>query len=461
MALIISDPTTLITGGDSGTAFAAPITLDTSAKTITITPGSGILPSASDGVTMQALYSALKLLWKNNTTYIKFPFPMEAITPEQFEVINGWSFANATTRKAIRTAGWVERNVSGAIIKMFAGIISLGSLGSTDQPYFQQASGGSATNFTFQGSVNEAVQVLDDPNGDGTYTDGFDYRTYFKLFAREYQKQYAQAQLSDIGVTSMSYIVYRFPLANATDLKITHTDVQVAAAPYTSCSVTYYGSNQSRSIGGTSYNFNIIIDGANLTAEQIYEKVEYLLRQNSDIDSGAGSVIGKTADSLLRFVGDTLVTSTGVYIDNYNTNDTNRIEFYDVTGTKRTYPYVAAGSLVFNANLQSDTSAKYWLFFKALPGASDDFGESGAIIVNDASGNPITGTVNGQASVSFSFAYDANVQGGRTAGTDAQVVAVAIGTDKAQYVSAEGTLARATGQNIALTSSLERNYQNV
>ena len=101
MALIITDPTTLITGGDSGTAFAAPLSLDTSAKTITITPGSGVLPAAADGVTGQALYSALKLLWKNNSTYIRFPFPMEAITPEQFEFINGWAPANDVTRKAL------------------------------------------------------------------------------------------------------------------------------------------------------------------------------------------------------------------------------------------------------------------------------------------------------------------------------------------------------------------------
>jgi hypothetical protein len=201
MALIITDPTSLISGGDTGTAFLAPISIDPAAKTITITPGSGILPAAADGVTLQCLYSALKLLWKNNGTYVKYPFPIEMITPEQGELLSGWAFANATTRKAIRTAGWVERNVAGNIIKMFAGVVSLGSLGVTDQPYFQQATNGAATNFTFTGPVNEAIQIVDDPNGDGSYADGYDYRTYCKLFAREYQKVYASASLTDIGVS--------------------------------------------------------------------------------------------------------------------------------------------------------------------------------------------------------------------------------------------------------------------
>ena len=257
----------------------------------------------------------------------------------------------------------------------------------------------------------------------------------------------------------MTYIVYRFPLANGSDLKITHDDTAVQLAPYTSIDIEYFGVNQNRTIGGSSYPFRIIIDGAGLTAEQIYEKIQFLLRQNSDIDAGAGSVTGKTADSLLRFVGDTLVTSTGVYIDNFNSNDTNRIEFFDYNGVKRVYPFVAAGTLSFNQNLVSDPSAKYWMFFTTLPGAGNDFGESGALLVQNSAGVDITGSIS-SASIPFSFAYDSNVQGGRTSGTDAAVTVVAIGANTAQYVSTTATIARSTGQNISLVAALERNYQN-
>jgi hypothetical protein len=532
MALIITDPTTLITGGDAGTAFAAPLSLDTGAKTFTITPGSGVLPDAADGVTGQALYSAFKILWKNNSTYIKFPFPMEAITPEQFEFINGWAPADDVTRKALRTCGWVERNAGGSILKMYAGIVSLGSLGTSDQPYYQQISTTTApVNFTFLGPVNEAVKILEDPNGDGSYVDGFDRRTYMKLFAREYQKTYASAQLSDIGVTSMTYIVYRFPLANADDsLKITHNDVAVAASPYTKITITWVrdasnsyavynvrgdmagstayvisdvvkdtGNNRwykcilgytsagsptqpsgdathwsayegERQLGSSYYPFTVIIDADNTVAAsasgsqrttEIYERIQYQLRQSSDIDAGAnGAVTGKTADSLLRFVGDTLVTSNGVYIESLNSNDINTVEFYDSTGTKRTFPFVAAGTLVFNNNLVNDASAIYRMYFTTLPGATNDFGESGAVLVQDSLGVDISGTVGGLSSKSWSFAYDSNVQGGRSAGTDAAVTIVAIGLSTGQYVSTTATITRTTGQNISLVSSLERNYSN-
>lgn len=458
---LITDPTFLLAGdSDSATTPGAELVIDTTAKTIQLVPGAGDLTLSSSGATGQALYSALKLLWKNSSTYIKFPFPMEAITPEQFEFINGWAPADNTTRKALRTCGWAERNASGAIVALYAGVISLGSLGATDQPYYQQSSGGAATNFAFTGPVNEAIQILSDPNGDGNYTGGFDYRGYCKLFAREQQKTYAQATLTDIGVSAMTYIVYRFPLSNGPDLKVADDDATIGTSGlYSDIDVTYYTTDQSRDIGGVNYPYRIIIYGDNKTAEQIYAKVQYLLRQNSDIDSGVGTETGKTADSLLRFVGDSLITGQGVYIDAFNSNDTNRITFTDQNNVGRTFPFVAAGTINFNANLVSDGAAIYRMYFTTLPGAGNDFGEAGAVLVQDGASADISGPIAG-ASVPFSFNYDSNVQGGRTAGTDAAVTVVAIGLTTGQYVATAATITRAVGQNISLVAALERNYAN-
>ena len=112
------------------------------------------------------------------------------------------------------------------------------------------------------------------------------------------------------------------------------------------------------------------------TAEEIYEKIQYLLRQEADIDSTDQTVTGATADAVLSFTGDTLEAGkfaptnpngggVGVAIEGFDSNDTNRIEFYDNTTTKRTFPYVAAGTIAFNANLVNDTGpAEYWMFFE-------------------------------------------------------------------------------------------------
>lgn len=158
---------------------------------------------------------------------------------------------------------------------------------------------------------------------------------------------------------------------------------------------------------------------------------------------------------MLRFVGDTLITSNGVFIENFAATDTNSIDFYDVTGTVRRFPYVAAGNISFNDNLKNDAGAVYRMYF------TSGFGTAGALIVNDKDGTPISGNIGGASSIGFTFDYDGNVQGGRTAGTPAAVTVVAIGLGTAQYVMATGTIVSSKANSFSLVSSLERNYSNV
>ena len=490
-----------------------------------------------DGVTIKCVYSKLKEIWRTDATLVKFAFPMGPITDEQFEMINGWNWdktttsgsGSATTVELLRTGGWSVVNTSGVVTEMWAGIITLGSfVANTDQAYFQQVSGGAATDFKLTNNVNQAVQIYSDPNGDGSTADGFDRRGYFKIFLREYAKTYAQSANTDIGAATMTYQAYRFPLSNAVDLSVTHDDTTVSTtSPYTNVNITYLrhttdalynvrgnfanatvynaadvvkdtGNNRwykcilgytstatqpsanatnwaayegERLIGSTYYPFTIVIDADTTVASgvsgaavraQVYEKVQYSLRQNSDIDADAtASVTGKTADLLLSFVGSTLVTKNGVYIDSFNSNDTNDIEFFDALGNKATFPYVATITFNFGDNLKNDTNAKYWLFFSTLPGANNDFGESGAVIVKDASSVDITGTVSNASSVSWTFDYDNNVQGGRTAATDAAVTAVALGLSTGQYVRATTTIAKSKANSVSLVAPLERNYSNL
>jgi hypothetical protein len=97
------------------------------------------------------------------------------------------------------------------------------------------------------------------------------------------------------------------------------------------------------------------------------------------------------------------------------------------------------------------------MYFTALPGAGDDYGEAGALTVNDADGDPITGTINA-ASISFTFDYDNNVQGGRTAGTDAAVTVVAGNAGSAKPFVATGTINESKSIVIALAAEVDRAY---
>jgi len=296
---------------------------------------------------------------------------------------------------------------------------------------------------------------------DANFTSAVNDRNVLNVFLRVRDsdvngKTFAQSTLGDIGVTEVVNQVYRFPLTNATDLKISETDVTIAgSSPYNQIEVRYFDQAFTRDVddptGSNPRVFGIVIDVGTLsgvdgvsngttsfataqggipatvydggtltihegtdkgdhtistasgttvtlnsaltgsetnlsftiqrstpvvaTAEEIYEKVQYQLRQDSDIDAtGSGIVTGSTADGLLRFVGDTLEAGqaiptnpngggSGVIIEGFDANDTNRLTFYDSAGLPRTFPFVAAGSIAFNNNLQNDADANFWMFF--------------------------------------------------------------------------------------------------
>ena len=435
---LITDPDDLNQGTE--------ITIDTSGQTVALAVAGNL---SNDGVTGQALYSFLKEEWKNDASLIPYPFPMVSITPEQFEFIEDWVPANNTTRNLIRTAGWREITAGDVIEREYMGVISLGNIDGADTPYFAFSSDAAKTDFDFAGTINQAIQTFGDASN-GNFDKRSDTLT---VYIRAQGKTYGSATSTSIGLTALNYIANRFPLAEAADSKISASDNDIATTtPYTGMSITYGATT--RSIGGVSYNFSVVVDGNGGTTQQIYEFVQYSLRQSSDIDDGAGAQVGLLADSLMNFQGDTLKTTTGVAIDDFQASDRNNLVFTDTGGTERTFPFLATGTISFNANLASDSDAIYRMFF------TSGFGTGSAVLVDDNSGADISGTISGSTSAAFDFDYDGNTQGGRTAGTDATVTVVAIGLDTAQYVSASATITRATGQNISLVAPLERNYDN-
>lgn len=288
------------------------------------------------------------------------------------------------------------------------------------------------------------------------------------------------------------------------------------------------------------------------TKGEIYEKVHRQLRRDVDIDETAGTVVGRTADDLLAFVGPDLrcgsFTPTnpngggsGVLIEGFDANDTNNLFFFDNSGTSRNFPFVAAGTLNFSQTLVDDSAGEFWLFYayttrtnltdgavvspatdtydlespgsnlptlgvadyifvsgfadplsnglfivtvvntvdqdytiRKVNGTAVGAAEAGvtidvdqnpypspdAIFVDDNGGADIAGAI-GSTSLAFDYDYENNVQGGRTADTDANVVLVAAGEEEAQVAVVKGlTITKTTGLSFSVTSAKERNFLN-
>ena len=325
-------------------------------------------------------------------------------------------------------------------------------------------------------------------------------------------KTFAQANLSTAGKTILGNFVYSFPLANATDLKISATDATIIGTePYVDTafltlsdgdvtadsptftsatggftagmvgelicittgpnagmyeivthtdtnnvdvdrdfgttegptiaftqrpygmSITYHSSGQSRSnLVGGPFDFSIIVEANNGTSTEIYEYIQYQLRQSSDIDADASTAIGRAMDLLCRFNGEILELGSadgglnfpynpdssaqgGVYADNIHSSSANNVRFWDDTGAAlRSAPETIAVTLDFNSTAIDDTTTEYDLFYDRtirttvadliITGTTDTFDSAGANL-------PTTGDVGDYVRISGLTGGDAAMNG--------------------------------------------------
>lgn len=362
-----------------GLTQATEVVINTTAKTIQLLVAGNLdndSPGSTSGVTLQALYSFLKEEWKTDTNLNKFKFPIKMYTKTDGTFINSWTFADATSRSLVRDAGWTEGS------SIYAGIVSLGNFDDDlDQAYYVQVIGYDSTTEDFDktGNLNEAIEITG-------LTD------YLKMFLRIEAKLYAEYNLlTEQSIALLEPVLYKLPLANSTDLKVTVDDATIdGSTPYTNMKINYlagvgfstladgaYPANSVvqdstgrwffTALGGTSngggatagdtgitdwaaydgevqigtnyYAFNRIIDGATGTDREIYDWAERQLRVLTDINADDSTtanqrsgltMYGNLAELLVEYVGDTLKTKAGVLITNFNSNSTNNIIFRDI-----------------------------------------------------------------------------------------------------------------------------------
>lgn len=266
-----------------------------------------------------------------------------------------------------------------------------------------------------------------------------------------------------ITATASGNNVKSFTVANVTALTLTFVATDTVTAETTTGTVTAFDTFK-RSINGVTYPFRWRLFGRNASAANCYQFIQHQLRQTTDIDYGPATKRGDINDLLMSYQAPN-GTALDLIIDDINADDTNNVIYTDATSTNRSFPFVSAGSINFNVNLQNDAAAEYTMFFTnddAGDNTGRDYGTVNAIIVEDSLSADITGLVSAQSSVSFTYDYDGNVQrGAASAGEDAPVTIVAIGLNTAQFVITTGTITRAKGISFSLVSALERNYSNV
>lgn len=381
----LTDPDSL-TLAVNATATTEEVEIQTAAKTIEFRVAGNLddtAPGKTSGLTGRCAYSFLKEEWLANPTLRRHRFPFKMIFEGSFIVTNGWKFLNAQSHDLVRDAGYEHQFDS----TIRACMISLGDVDApgVDLAYYTQVRNFTATTTDYDktGELNENVDITG-------------LTTFNKTFLREQGKVYAEYELlGQLGISSITFQAYSFPLSNGTDLKITETDGNIdTIAPYTGMEINYIKGNGFTTwtiatvypaeavvqdqfgrwfftlaggtsavddtnlaggsdtgvtwvtyfgeelIGSTYYAFNREVDANGGTDIEAHEFMSRQLRQVADINDNTGITVGQDSYGtvngevgrlLSTYVGDTLLLEPGVVLRNFDANSTNNINHQPIT----------------------------------------------------------------------------------------------------------------------------------
>lgn len=411
--------------------------------------------SEADGIKIEALYAFERQERRIDEVLRQFDYFFEAKFKDAgaYELVNNRKFDDADggnfsltvdDRFKIRGSGWVEKDASGAIGRIYYGNASLGNIEAASQPYFQLVDEGAPVDYGKPGSIDEAVQVFGD-NAVDANTTTFDTRDYESLKVRTFGFNYDEKILSDSGVTQMGGYSSGFALGETPHLTSGNyalADVYGGAqiAPWDTMSLEELDTPLTET-GFTTADGSftwVLNNPGGGTLDQVIAYLDALAQTDDDINAHATNVTnGKrvgvwygynAAGKILPLVG-TGAVGEGLYIGGLVGADKNRVLFADDAGGTKAYPAFTSILVEVGANAVADTNSWVHGFFLDGPGAGDDFNTLGALTVQDADGstlikgNVATTPLRSGTKIAFEFDHALDTIGGPGgAGTDKDIV---------------------------------------
>lgn len=440
-------------------------------------PGATNPLTDQDGITMAALYGferqerRIDEELRKYDTYFAGSFKFAGA----YEVINGRKFA-ADDRQKLRGSGWIERAANGTIDRIYFGVVSLGNIEATSQPYYQLSEGAAPVDFAKAGPVNEAVQVFGSTtNGDsgaGNFTNLFFLTNKVRTFGFNYDEK----RLADSGVNEMSGYSTGFALTETPHLtsgEYDLTDVYGGAqtAPWTGMRLERLETPQTEAgFSQADGDFTWVLHNtAGGTLDECVAFLDALAQTDDNInldefdDPGFGGAVQGlrvatwyTYNAQGQIVTRSGTNDGGLFIENLPIADEQRVVFIDDDGLEKTYPFQVQVNLQVGPNAAADANAWYHNFY--LDGAGGlDYGTPDAVTVNDAEGAPVKGNVSGVQTIPYAYDYDGNTQAGLPAATDKDIVALCEGDGGATQAKTVFTISRTAVVNVAVAPGLETN----
>lgn len=300
-------------------------TLDYGAKTITHTSG-------TTRYTVLALYSWLMDLF-DDAAQMDDDVAMSAQTPTAFSLTNGWTIPDAS----------MDYLYGGAITDLaddtvWSSIYTLGTIVSGAQVYIIQNS----VELTFDPVLGtDHIDVLVKTDNAGTLIDSGNVLVMVRDLGGSFD--HFEVDCSSGGRNAV-------PLATATDLN--NQTASGTIAGYSDIALTFATTSEDLDNGNGSVDYDVSIDCAGRTLDEVYEYLKYVARHDSasTLNGDAGeeylsAVSGYTevkAAPFGTYAGGTFFGARGVWIENYAASDANNFQLIDATGTTQSPPNVVA-----------------------------------------------------------------------------------------------------------------------
>ena len=429
------------------------------------------------GIKMEALYAFENQERRTDETLrqydryfagtFKFGGAYEVVNARKFDDADGSATSTTTDdRNKVRGSGWIERNVAGAIGRIYYGNVSLGNIEAASQPYYQLSAGGAPVDYSKVGPIDEAIQVLGNAVVDANTTT-FDTRTFESLKVRTFGFNYDEKVLADSGVSQMDGYSSGFALgetAHLTTGSYALADVYggVQIAPWTGMTLEKLAAPQVETgFNEADGNFTWVLNNTgNGTLYECVAFLDALAQTDDDIDTGAititnGKRVGTwyyynaTGQIVTRSGADAL----GLFIENIPTADEQSVVFTDDAAALKTRPFSVSVVATVGATAVADVLAWYHSFFLAA------YNTAGAVTVVDSGTAAVKGNVSTDAvgnDILFPFDYDGDTVGG-TAGTNKDAVFVCEGDGGATQAKTIYSLTRIATVSFSCSPAQENN----
>lgn len=388
-----------------------------------------------DGCQGIVLASKLVDMW-DTLDLDKYARPFTSIEPraKSLASLNGWEPHDQDTIDGIRDTAMEIRDSAVTSARQIYAIWSSGDLNAiTDQFKFWPSSDAAITApvvAVMQGYINQMFLIYDAAGADNRNSNGG--ITWYTRCAEEGKTIVMQEHVVNYAE------IMPVSAANAIDPKLVASDATVGAGGvYTNIDITNATIDYLGDVDGIDYDFDLFVEADAQTNQTVHEKVNYLLRQATDINQSVDEVLrGDKQWPITTFSGE-VFTIQG-YLLNYDASQRNDLRVVDIIPVTRQWPSIM--SLTVNAATLA-VGGTFTVWHTSTYGTND-----ATIFTNDVAVAQQDIVIT--SSKSITMAYSTYNTGGHTANTP---LPVTISYNRPGFIEPDTLETTLAGSNISVS----------